>query len=107
MFIFYFNNTNKCNNNTCLWTFDSSVSTAQAAYHLLMLMIRILEREAYLHFLVLIPSFLFMHICRSCALFEGASAELREATANSVMSVRPSTWSNSAPTRRISMKFDI
>jgi hypothetical protein len=37
----------------------------------------------------------------------GAFANLRQATINFVMFVRPSAWNNSAPTKRIFMKFDI
>jgi hypothetical protein len=37
----------------------------------------------------------------------GAFAKLRKATISFVMSVRPSTWNNSAPTGRIFIKFDI
>ena len=37
----------------------------------------------------------------------GVFAKLRLATISFVMSVRPSAWNNSAPTRRIFMTFDI
>jgi hypothetical protein len=36
-----------------------------------------------------------------------AFANLRQVTTNLVMSVRPSAWNNSDPTKRIFMKFDI
>jgi hypothetical protein len=39
------------------------------------------------------------------ATFLGAFAELRKATITFVMSVRLSAWKNSAPIRRIFMKF--
>jgi hypothetical protein len=39
--------------------------------------------------------------------FLGAVAKLRKATMSFVMSVRPSSWNNSAPPGRIFMKFDI
>jgi hypothetical protein len=39
--------------------------------------------------------------------FLGAFAKFRKATISFVLSVRPSTWKNSAPTGRIFMKFDI
>ena len=32
---------------------------------------------------------------------------LRKVTSNNVMSVRPSSWNNSDPTRQIFVKFDI
>ena len=69
-------------------------------------------------FLVLIP-----RLCRTsqvdCGLVEGptltfqwsfflgAFAKLRKSIISFVMSVRPPAWNNSAPTGRISMKFDI
>jgi len=37
----------------------------------------------------------------------GAFAKLRKLTVSFVMSVRPSAWDNSAPTRRILFKFRI
>jgi len=39
-------------------------------------------------------------------LFLGAFAKLQKATISLVVSVRPTEWSNSAPTRRIFMKYD-
>jgi hypothetical protein len=35
------------------------------------------------------------------------SQNFEKATISSIMSLRPSAWKNSAPTERISMKFDI
>jgi len=37
----------------------------------------------------------------------GAFAKLRRATISFVMSVRPSVWNTSAPTKRILVTFDI
>jgi hypothetical protein len=44
---------------------------------------------------------------RVASSFLGELAKLRKATIGFVMSVRPSAWNNSAPTRRIFTKFDI
>jgi len=43
----------------------------------------------------------------SRGLLLGVFAELRKANISCLMSVRPSAWSNSAPTGRVFMKFDI
>jgi hypothetical protein len=40
-------------------------------------------------------------------LFAGAFAKLQKATVSFVISLRPSAWNNSAPTKRIFMAFDI
>jgi len=47
------------------------------------------------------------HTKYTCLPSLGAFAELRNATINFVMSVRPSEWNNMAPCGRILMKFDI
>ena len=39
--------------------------------------------------------------------FLGEFAKVRKATTSFVISVRPSSWNDSAPTGRIFMKFDI
>jgi hypothetical protein len=52
------------------------------------------------------PIRLFSSYCYGARFF-GAFAELRKATISFVTSARLSVWSNSAPTRRIFMKFDM
>jgi len=42
-----------------------------------------------------------------CVLFLGAFSDMRRATVRFVMSVRPSTWNNSAPTGRTFRTLDI
>jgi len=45
-------------------------------------------------------------LCGRCSTVLGAFAKMRKATINFVMSVRPSAWNNSVPTRRIFIKCD-
>jgi hypothetical protein len=56
--------------------------------------------------LVFLKKHVFFYLERETALL-GAFANLRKATISFVMSVRPSAGNNSAPTERISIKFDI